>query len=67
MPKVALCTAAAVFVVLAVVEAILYTFEVNIIINGTLFRPGSMVAGAILFTLLAVWMIIAILDTRRDR
>ncbi len=62
MQKVALYTAAAVFIVLAAVQATLYVFETHIFIGSTLFRPFNVIAAAILFALLAVWMIVASLD-----
>ena len=62
MQKVALYTAATVFIVLAAVQATLYVFETHILIGSTLFRPFNVLASAIFFTLLAMWMIIASLD-----
>ncbi len=62
MPKIALYTAATVFTVLAAVQATLYVFDTHILIGSTLFRPFNVLAVAILFTLLALWMIIASLD-----
>ncbi len=50
------------FIVLAAVQAIFYVFDTHILIGSTLFRPFNLLAIAILFTLLAVWMIIASLD-----
>ena len=66
MQKVALYTAATLFTVQAAVPAIFYVFETQIFIGSTLFRPFNALAAAILFTLLAVWMIIASLDSRGD-
>ena len=62
MQKIALYTAATVFIVLAAIQATLYVFETHILIGSTLFRPFNVLAVAILFTLLAVWMIVASLD-----
>ncbi len=67
MPKVALYTAATVFVVLAAVQATLYVFDTDLFIGSTLFRPFNVLALAVLFTLLAVWMIIASLEFRSDK
>ena len=67
MPKVALYTAATVFVVLAAVQATLYVFDTDLFIGSTLFRPFNVLALAVLFTLLAVWMIIASLEIRSDK
>ena len=66
MPKVALYTAATVFTALAAYQATLYVLETNILIGSTLFRPLNILMAAILFTLVAVWMIIASQDTRGD-
>ncbi len=66
MSKVALYTAAAVFTLLAVVQATFYVFDTHIFIGSTLFRPFNALTAAILFTLVAVWMIIASLDIRGD-
>ena len=62
MQKVAMYTAATVFTVLAAVQATLYVFETHILIGSTLFSPFNVLAAAILFTLLAVWMVIASLE-----
>ena len=67
MPKVALYMGAAVFALLAAAQGVLYLMEVDVVIGGSLFRSVNILGGAILFTLLAVWMIIASLDTRADR
>ncbi len=67
MPKVALYTAATVFTVLAAVQATFYAFETYILIGSTMYRPFNALTAAILFTLLAVWMFIASLETRSDR
>ncbi len=66
MPKVALYTAATVLTVLAAVQATLYVLETDVLVGSTLFRPLNVLMAAILFTLLAVWMIIASLDIRSD-
>ncbi len=66
MQKIALYSAATVFIVLAAVQATLYVFETHILIGSTLFRPINALTAAILFTLFAVWMIIASLDIRGD-
>ncbi len=66
MQKVALYTAATLFTVLAAVPAIFYVFDTHIFIGSTLFRPFNSLSAAILFTLVAVWMIIASLDIRGD-
>ncbi len=62
MQKVALYTAATVFIVLAAVQAIFYVFETHILVGSTLFRPLNALMAAVLFTLMAGWMIIASLD-----
>ncbi len=62
MQKVALYTAATVFIVLAAVQAIFYVFETHILVGSTLFRPLNALMAAVLFTHVAVWMIIASLD-----
>ncbi len=67
MPKIALYTAATVFIVLAAVQATLYVFDTDLFIGSTLFRPFNVLALAVLFTLLAVWMIIASLEIRSDK
>ena len=67
MQKVALYTAATLFTVLAAVPAIFYVFETHIFIGSTLFRPLNALMAAILFTLVAVWMIIASLDMRGEQ
>ena len=66
MQKVARYTAATLFTVLAAVPAIFYVFDTHIFIGSTLFRPFNALTAAILFTLVAVWMIIASLDIRGD-
>ncbi len=66
MPKVALYTAATVFTALTAVQATLYVLETDVLVGSTLFRPLNVLMAAILFTLLAVWMIIASLDIRSD-
>ncbi len=66
MQKVALYTAATLFTVLAAVPAIFYVFDTHIFIGSTLFRPFNALTAAILFTLVAVWMIIASLDIGGD-
>ncbi len=67
MPKIALYTAATVFTVLAAVQAKLYVFETHILVGNTLFRPLNALMAAVLFTLMAVWMIIASLEIRSDK
>ncbi len=67
MQKVALYTAATIFTVLATVQATLYAFDTFIFIGSTLFRPFNVLAATVLFTLLAVWMIIASLEIRSDK
>ncbi len=67
MSKVALYIAATVFTLLAVVQATFYVFETHILVGTTLFRPFNVLMAAILFTFLAVWMIIASLDMGRDK
>ena len=66
MPKAALYGAAIVFTALAVVSAALYVFDTDIVVGNALFRPLNILAGAILFTLLAGWMIVASLEYRSD-
>ena len=63
MPKVTLYTAAAVFGP----QGVFYLMETDIFVRGSFFRPIKFLAGAILFTLLAVWMIFASLDVRSER
>ena len=67
MQKVALYTAATLFTVLAAVPAIFYVFDTHILVGSTLFRPLNALMAAVLFTLMAVWMLIANLDTRSDK
>ena len=67
MPKIALYTAATVFTVLAAVQATLYVFETHILVGSTLFRPSNALMAAVLFTLMAVWMIIASLEIRSNK
>ena len=67
MPKVALYTAAAVFTSLAAYQATLYVLVTHILIGSTLFRPFNVLMAAILFSLLAGWMIIASLEIRSDK
>ncbi len=62
MQKVALYTAATVFSVLAAVQATPYVFGTHILVGSTLFRPLNALMAAVLFTLMAGWMIIASLD-----
>ncbi len=62
MQKIALYTAATVFIVLAAAQATFYVFETHILVGSTLFRPLNALMAAVLFTLMAVWMIIASLD-----
>ncbi len=62
MQKIALYTAATVFTVLAAVQATLYVFDTHILIGSTLFRPFNVLMATVVFTLVAVWMIIASLD-----
>ncbi len=64
MPKVALFVATTVFTALAVVLAALYVFDTDVILGGSLFRAFNLLAAAILFALLAVWMLIASLEFR---
>ncbi len=67
MPKIALYTAATVFTVLAAVQATLYVFETHILVGSTLLLTLIASMAAVLFTLMAVWMIIASLEIRGDR
>ncbi len=64
MPKVALFVATAVFTAIAVILAALYVFDTDVILGGSLFRAFNLLAAAILFALLAVWMLIASLESR---
>jgi hypothetical protein len=64
MPKVALFGATAVFTAIALILAALYVFDTDVILGGSLFRAFNLLAAAILFALLAVWMLIASLDFR---
>ena len=64
MPKVALFIATTVFTALAVVLAALYVFDTDVILGGSLFRAINLLAAAILFALLAVWMLIASFENR---
>lgn len=67
MPKVALYMGAAVFALLAAVQGVLFLMEVDVVIGGSLFRSMNILGGAILFTLLAVWIIIASLDIPAEK
>ena len=64
MPKVALFVATTVFTAIAVVLAALYVFDTDVILGSSLFRAFNLLAAAILFALLAVWMLIASLEFR---
>ncbi len=64
MPKVALFVATTVFTAIAVALAALYVFDTDVILGGSLYRPLNLLAAAILFALLATWMIIAGLEFR---
>jgi hypothetical protein len=64
MPKIALYTSSAVFAAVAVFLATLYVFDTDVILGNTLFRPLNLVGGAVLFALLAVWMMFASLEFR---
>ena len=66
MPKIALYTAATVFAALAAICAGLYFLDINIVIGNNLFRPLNIVSAAILFVLLAGWMIVASLEVRSE-
>ena len=67
MPKIALHAATVVFIVLGTLLAALYAFDTDILVGSTFFRPLNVLAAAILFALLAAWMIIASLDLRSDK
>ncbi len=67
MPKIALYTAATVFTALAAICAVFYILDLNIVFGNNLFRPLNIVAAAILFILLAGWMVIASLEIRSDK
>ena len=67
MPIIALYTAATVFTALAAIYAVFYILDINIVFGNNLFRPLNIVAAAILFMLLAGWMVIASLEIRSDR
>jgi hypothetical protein len=64
MSKVALFAATTVFTAIAVALAALYVFDTDVILGGSLFRAFNLLAAAILFALLAVWMLIASLEFR---
>ena len=64
MPKVALYTAATVFAAIAVFLAAFYVFDTDVILVGSLFRAFNLLPAAILFALLAVWMLIASIEFR---
>ena len=64
MPKVALFVATIVFTAIALILAALYVFDTDVILGGSLYRPLNLLAAAILFALLAVWMLIASLEFR---
>ncbi len=64
MPKIALFVATAVFTAIAVALAALFVFDTDVILGGSLYRPLNLLAAAILFALLAVWMLIASLEFR---
>ena len=64
MPKVALFGATAVFTAITLILAALYVFDTDVILGGSLFRAFNLLAAAILFALMAVWMLIASLENR---
>ena len=64
MPKVALFVATTVFTAIAVALVALYVFNTDVVLGGSLFRAFNLLAAAILFALLAVWMLIASLEFR---
>ena len=64
MSKVALFAATTVFTAIAVALAALYVFDTDVILGGSFFRAFNLLAAAILFALLAVWMLIASLEFR---
>ncbi len=64
MSKVALFVATTVFTAIAVALAALFVFDTDVILGGSLFRAFNLLAAAILFALLAVWMLIASLEFR---
>ena len=64
MSKVALFAATTVFTAIAVALAALYVFDTDVILGGSLFRAFNLLGAAILFALLAVWMLIASLEFR---
>jgi hypothetical protein len=64
MPKVALFGATAVFTAITLILAALYVFDTDVILGGSLYRPLNLLAAAILFALLAVWMLIASFEFR---
>ncbi len=66
MAQIALYAAAGLFAFLAIFQATLFAFEVEINVGSVLFEPINMLAGTIILTLYAVWMIIASLDIRSD-
>ena len=67
MSKVALYTAAVVFTFLAIVQTTFYVLDTHILVGTTLFRPFNVLMAAILFTVMAVWMVIAGLDLGSDK
>ena len=66
MPKIALYVSAIAFASVAVIFGLLAVFEVNVLVGKTFYRPISLIALAVFSAVLAVWMIIANLEVRRD-
>ena len=66
MPKIALYVSAIAFASVAVIFGLLAVFEVDVLVGKTFFRPISLIALAVFSAVLAVWMIIANLEVRRD-
>lgn len=66
LPKLALGAAAAVFGILAGLSFLAFALETGILIGGTYYRDTSVLAGGIIFTLLVIFMLIALRDVIRD-
>jgi hypothetical protein len=67
LPKIALYLSTIAFASVAVIFGLLAVFEVDVLVGKTFYRPISLIALAVFSAVLAVWMIIASLDLRRDQ
>lgn len=66
VPKLALCASAVVFGSLAGLSFLAFALEIGIVIGGTYYRDTSILAGGIIFVLLAIFMLVALMDVIRD-